>query len=89
VASQDLIYSVLARPLGNQISPVKSQVKEVSETTSLKRLADDEQAVEQYDGNERRKSRRERRKPTNRRNRKQAAPVDPEDEKGSGLDLYA
>lgn len=89
--NQDLIYSVLARPLGNEVSPVKSQVKEVSEAARLKAMSEDEQPVEQYGGNERRKNRRERRKKTNRRGKvNQASDTRSSDQRSDegGLDLY-
>jgi len=84
MASQDLIYSVLSRPLGNGISSVKHGVKQVSETTKLKPFAEEDDTIEQYDGNERRKSRRERRNIIGRRHKKSK-----DDEQEGGLDLYA
>jgi len=86
--SQDLIYSVLARPLGNQVSQVKTDIKQVSETARLKSIEDDEQAIEQYRGNERRKNRRERRNVA--KKRVSDSEEQPRDDKPEGgLDLYA
>jgi len=88
MANQDLIYSVLARPLGNQVAAQKQQVKEVSETPTLKQIAHDEQPKDKYSGAERRKKQRERRATENRRN--DQVENSSVNEKGdSGLDLYA
>lgn len=81
MTSQDLIYSVLARPLGNQVSRVKADVKAVSDLNRLKPVGEDEekpqepkkQAVERYQGEERRKNNRHRRKMYNRRGGEKAA----------------
>ncbi len=102
MVSQDLIYSVLPRPLGNQVSAVKSDVKEVSKTARLKPIEEDEKATEQYGVREkrvntgdRRKNRKERRKLKDRRSndtktdtRVENQPNTEQDKKEGGLDLY-
>lgn len=87
MVSQDLIYSVLPRPLGNQVSSVKQDVKQVSETAKLKPKEEDEQAVELYHGQDRRKSRRERRQQDERPPKKEQTTQDDDPNEG-GLDLY-
>lgn len=97
MTSQDLIYSVLPRPLGNEVSSVKSDVKEVSKTARLKQIEDDEKATEQYGVAERRKhGDRERRKRVNDRRKvigrrasdKTQNQEQDQNKKDGGLDIY-
>ncbi|MDP2562259.1 hypothetical protein [Psychrobium sp. 1_MG-2023] len=36
--SQDLIFSVLPRPLGNRVSPVKIQIKQIEKSNQIKKI---------------------------------------------------
>ena len=94
---QDLLYSVLARPLGNGISKVKSKVQQVSSSNALKEINKEQTNTPVGRRTERRNRSNERRSKSRRNTNlisrgRRAADRGKKEKPGNkydGLDIYA